>query len=55
MEQRVHSTANIRAEIAAANESWIGHWAAVGGDERAAADDAWIAANGGALVRAAGG
>ena len=43
VEERAHSIANIRAEIAAGNELWIGNWAAAGGDERAAADDAWIA------------
>jgi hypothetical protein len=53
IEERAHSVANIRAEIAAGNASWIGNWAAAGGDERAAADDAWIAANRAALVRAA--
>ena len=55
VEGRAHSIANIRAEIADGNSSWVGHWAAAGGDERAAADDAWIAANRAALVRAAGG
>jgi hypothetical protein len=49
--ERAHSTANIRAEIAAGNESWIRHWAAAGGDERAAADDAWIARHRAALIR----
>ena len=53
VEERAHSVANIRAEIAAGNESWIGNWAAAGGDERAAADDAWIAAHRAALIRAA--
>ena len=55
IEERAHSTANIRAEIAAGNESWIRDWANAGGDERAAADDAWIARNRAALIRAAGG
>lgn len=55
VEERVHSAANVRAEIAAGNESWIRNWAAAGGDERATADDAWIAANRDALVRAARG
>ena len=55
VEERAHSIANIRAEIAAGNESWIGNWAAAGGDERAAADDAWIHAHRSALIRAAGG
>lgn len=55
VEERAHSIANIRAEIAAGNESWIRNWAGTGGDERAAADDAWIAAHRSALVRAAGG
>lgn len=51
-EERAHTVANIHAEIAAGNESWIGNWAVAGGDERAAADDAWIARNRSALVRA---
>ena len=55
VEERVHTLANIHAEIAAGNESWIGNWAAAGGDERAAADDAWIAAQRDALVRSARG
>lgn len=55
VEERAHSIANIRAEIAAGNELWIGNWAAAGGDERAAADDAWIQAHRSALIRAAGG
>jgi hypothetical protein len=53
VEERAHSVANIRAEIAAGNESWIRNWASAGGDERAAADDRWIVANRSALVRAA--
>jgi hypothetical protein len=53
IEERAHSVANVRAEIAAGNASWTGNWAAAGGDDRAAADDAWIAANRAALVRAA--
>ena len=52
VEERAHSVANIRAEIAAGNESWVRNWAEAGGDERAAADDAWIAAHRAALVRA---
>ncbi len=52
LEERIHSVANVRAEIAAGNESWIGNWAAAGGDERAAADDAWIARNRSAMERA---
>ena len=55
IEQRARTVANIRAEIAAGNESWIRNWAAAGGDERAAADDAWIAAHRAALIRSAGG
>lgn len=55
VEERAHSIANIRAEIAAGNESWARNWAAAGGDERAAADDAWIAAHRSDLFRAAGG
>lgn len=51
VEERRHSIANIRAEIDAGNGSWIANWAAAGGDERAAADDAWLAANRADLVR----
>ncbi len=55
VEERAHSIANIRSEIAAGNASWIRNWARAGGDERAAADDAWIAAHRRAMVLAAGG
>jgi aminoglycoside phosphotransferase (APT) family kinase protein len=55
IQERAHSTANIRAEIAAGNESWIRHWADAGGSERAAADDAWIARHRAALIRSARG
>ena len=55
VQTRVQSIANIRAEIADGNESWIGNWAAAGGDDRATADDAWIARHRGALVRSARG
>jgi len=55
IEERAHSTANIRAEIASGNLSWIGNWADAGGDDRAAADDAWITRHRAALVRSARG
>ncbi|HUQ78882.1 MAG TPA: phosphotransferase [Patescibacteria group bacterium] len=55
VDERARSTANIRAEIAAGNGSWIRSWAAAGGDERVAADDAWIVAHRAALIRSAGG
>ena len=55
VEERAHSIANIRTEIGDGNASWIGHWTKAGGDERAAADDAWIAANRAAMIRAASG
>jgi aminoglycoside phosphotransferase (APT) family kinase protein len=55
VEERAHSVANIRAEVVAGNPAWIDAWAASGGDGRVAADDAWIAANRGQLVRAARG
>jgi aminoglycoside phosphotransferase (APT) family kinase protein len=51
IEERAHSTANIRAEIAHGNESWLRQWAEAGGDERAAVDDAWIVRHRSALVR----
>jgi aminoglycoside phosphotransferase (APT) family kinase protein len=50
-EERAQATANIRAEIAAGNASWIRDWADAGGDERATADDAWIARHRAALIR----
>jgi hypothetical protein len=55
IEERAHSRANIRAEIASGNESWIRDWADAGGDDRAAADDAWFARHRAELVRSAGG
>lgn len=51
LEERAHAAANIRAEIADGNPSWIRDWAAAGGDARAAADDAWIARHRTALIR----
>ena len=55
VQERARSTANIRAEIASGNESWIHDWAEAGGDDRAAADDAWIARHRAALIRSARG
>ena len=55
IEERAHAVANIRAEIASGNESWIRQWADAGGDERSAADDAWIARHRAALIRSARG
>jgi len=55
VQTRAQSIANIRAEIADGNESWIGNWADAGGDDRAAADDAWIARHRAALIRSARG
>jgi len=55
VQERARSTANIRAEMASGNESWIHHWAEAGGDVRAAADDAWIARHRAALIRSARG
>ncbi len=55
IEERAQSVANIRAEITGGNESWIRAWADVGGDDRAAADDAWIARHRAALIRSARG
>lgn len=55
IEERAHATANIRAEIAAGNDAAIRNWAGAGGDDRAAADDAWVARHRAALVRSARG
>jgi hypothetical protein len=54
IQERASSTANIRAEIAGGNESWIRDWADAGGDDRAAADHAWVALHRAALIRSAG-
>jgi len=51
VEERARATANIRAEIAGRNPAWIRDWAEAGRDERAAADDAWIARHRDALLR----
>lgn len=51
VEERTAATANIRAEIAAGNASWMRIFTESGGDERVAADDAWIARHRGALIR----
>jgi aminoglycoside phosphotransferase (APT) family kinase protein len=51
-EERAHAAANIRAEITAGNEAWIRDWPLAGGDDRAAADDAWIERYRDALIRA---
>jgi hypothetical protein len=53
LQERAHSVANIRAEITDGNPSWIRDWAALGGDERAAADDAWIERHRDDLIAAA--
>ncbi len=50
-EERAHAAANIRGQIAAGNDAWSRDWPAAGGDERAAADDAWIARKREALIR----
>lgn len=55
LEERAHSRANIRAEIADGNPSWIRDWAVACGDDRAAADDAWIARHSEALIRSSRG
>jgi aminoglycoside phosphotransferase (APT) family kinase protein len=55
IEERAHATANIRAEIADGNEAAIRNWADAGGDDRAAADETWVARHRAALVRSARG
>jgi hypothetical protein len=55
IQTRAQSIANIRTEIAGGNESWTANWAVAGGDDRAAADDAWIARHRSDLVRSARG
>ena len=55
IQERAHATANIQAEIASGNTSWIRNWADAGGDARAAADDAWIARHRAALIQSARG
>lgn len=53
--EREQSTARIRSEIAAGDPVWADHWRESGGDEQAAADDAWLQANRDALVAAVAG
>lgn len=55
VEERTKAAANIHAEIAAGDASWARIFTESGGDDRVAADDAWIARNRGALIRAARG
>ena len=55
VEERAHAVATVRAEIAAGDEARDRSWAASGGEERWAADDAWIAANQARLIAAARG
>lgn len=55
LEERVHARTDILAEIADGNPAWTRDWVALGGDDRAAADDAWIARHRDELIRAATG
>jgi len=40
--ERDHALAHIRAEMAAGNQVWIGHWRDTDGERRAAVDGAWL-------------
>jgi hypothetical protein len=48
--ERAQSHAHIRAQIAAGDELWIERWA-VDGEQRAAADEAWLREHRDALVQ----
>jgi hypothetical protein len=51
-EQRAHSQAKLRAEVAAGDEVMTEHWRAHGGDAGAAADDAWLESQRSSLIEA---
>jgi Phosphotransferase enzyme family len=51
-EQRAHSRAHIRAEIADGDEVLLDYWRAHGGDAQAAADDEWLEGQRTALIGA---
>jgi Ser/Thr protein kinase RdoA (MazF antagonist) len=53
--ERRHAIAHIRSEIAAGNTDWIANWSGSGGDECAAADDAWLQRQRAALLDAVAG
>lgn len=50
--ERAQAIANVRHEMQLGNPVWIENWRDVGGDERAAIDDAWLAEQRDALVAA---
>jgi hypothetical protein len=52
--ERAQSTGHIRAEIAAGNPVWAGFWQESHGEQRAAADDAWLERHRRALAEAIG-
>jgi Ser/Thr protein kinase RdoA (MazF antagonist) len=52
LEQRAHSQANLRAEVAGGDEVMTEYWRLHGGDTQAAADDEWLASQRAALIRA---
>jgi thiamine kinase-like enzyme len=49
---RQQSLAHIRGEIAAGNPTWVDNWRQTNGEQRAAADDAWLERHRNALVGA---
>jgi hypothetical protein len=53
--ERAQSVSYLRGEIAAGSPVWVGHWQQRCGEERAAADDAWLELHRQALVDAIGG
>jgi len=54
-QERARELAYVRAQAAAGREPWASHWAQTHGEDRAAADDAWLSDNRAALVRAVSG
>jgi len=53
--ERAHSIGHVRDEITAGNPVWAGFWQESHGEQRAAADDAWLERHRHALVEAIGG
>jgi hypothetical protein len=51
-EQRAHSQANLRAEVAAGDEVMAEYWRLHGGDAQAVANDAWLESQRAALIEA---
>jgi len=51
-EERAQALGNIRGHLAAGHPVWTENWPTIGGDERAALDDAWLETRRDALIAA---